>query len=82
MTGVQTCALPILLRRIAAQNKGRFVTTSSMNQLADAIIASSPKNILHTNEEIVELISIPWLFFLFIALASTEWFMRKYKGGY
>ncbi len=71
-----------LLRQLSAQNNGRFVVAPNLNQLAESIIASSPKNILHTNEELVELISIPWLFFLFVALASTEWFMRKYKGGY
>jgi hypothetical protein len=71
-----------LLRQLSAKNNGRFVTASNLNQLAEVIINSKPKTILHTNEELLELVSIPWIFFLFLMLASTEWFLRKYKGGY
>ena len=71
-----------LLRQLSAKNNGRFVPATNLDQLAESIIARQPKTILHTNEELVELVSIPWLFFLFLALASTEWFLRKYKGGY
>jgi hypothetical protein len=71
-----------MLRQLSSKNNGRFVPVSQLNQLAEIIIASQPKNILHTNEELVELVSLPWLFFLLLTLASTEWFMRKYRGGY
>ncbi len=71
-----------LLRQLSAKSNGTFVKPGNMESLAEIVLESNPKNILHTNEELVELISIPWLFFLFIALASTEWFIRKYKGGY
>jgi hypothetical protein len=71
-----------VLRQLSFKNNGRFVPAATVDQLAESIIARQPKTILHTNEELVELVSIPWLFFLFLALASTEWFLRKYKGGY
>ncbi|HWZ21949.1 MAG TPA: hypothetical protein VNW06_04805 [Cytophagaceae bacterium] len=71
-----------LLRQLSLKNNGRFVPVANIDQLAESIIARQPKTILHTNEELVELVSIPWLFFLFLALASTEWFLRKYRGGY
>jgi hypothetical protein len=71
-----------LLRQVSIKNGGQFVKSSGIDRLADIIIGKHPVNIMHTNEELVELVSIPWLFFLFLALASTEWFLRKYKGGY
>ncbi len=82
LEALNTTADHELLRQLSAKNNGTFVKANNLDPLAEAIILSKPKNILHTNEELVELISLPWLFFLFLALASTEWFMRKYKGGY
>lgn len=70
------------LRQLSFKNNGQFVKAANLLQLAETIIARQPKNILHSNEELIELVSIPWLFFVFIGLASVEWFMRKYKGGY
>jgi hypothetical protein len=82
LEALQTTADHELLRQLAHKNKGAFVAATSLPLLADSIIASKPKNILHTNEELIELISMPWLFFLLLALASVEWFVRKYNGGY
>jgi len=70
------------LRRISSKHNGRFELASNWQLLADSIIAKKPQNILHTSEEMVDFISIPWLFLLFIALASTEWLLRKRKGSY
>ncbi|HVD99951.1 MAG TPA: hypothetical protein VNB90_17200 [Cytophagaceae bacterium] len=82
LEALNTTADHELLRRLSSKNKGIFVKENNIAPLAEAIINSKPKSILHTNEELVELVSIPWLFFFFLALASVEWFMRKYRGGY
>ncbi|HSZ25828.1 MAG TPA: hypothetical protein VK766_08930 [Cytophagaceae bacterium] len=79
---VNTTADFVMLRQLSAKNGGLFFNSDKMNKLSDLIIAGKPKNTMHTNEELLELISIPWLFFLFLTLACTEWFFRKYKGSY
>lgn len=82
LEALNTTADHELLRQLSAKNNGQFVKAENLDQLGSAIIGRQPKNILHSNEELVELVSIPWLFFLFLTLASVEWFMRKYKGSY
>jgi hypothetical protein len=70
------------LKLISEQSKGQFYHANQFNQLASYLKENTAKSVLHTNEELVELINLPWLFFVILALATVEWFTRRYTGGY
>ncbi|MCS6824105.1 MAG: VWA domain-containing protein [Cytophagaceae bacterium] len=71
-----------LLKNLSKQSNGDFVLPGEIFTLENKIKNLNAASIIHTNEELLELVNLPWLFFLIIALATTEWFFRKYKGGY
>jgi hypothetical protein len=80
LEALSTTADHNLLRTLSAGTKGKFY--SDVDQLVNDLKNSEGHNIIHTNEEFVEAINLIWLFFLLLALASVEWFLRRYKGGY
>ena len=82
LEAINTTANHQLLRSLSTQTKGQFYFPNQFDALAKYLKENSVKSIIHTNEEFVELIHLPWLFFVILALASFEWFMRRYKGGY
>jgi hypothetical protein len=82
LEALQTTADHRLLRNIANQTNGGFYFPSEVSSLTTYLKENRAKSIIHSNEEFVELINLNWLFFLILALASTEWFIRRYKGGY
>lgn len=72
------CNLPLLFA-LAKQNKGQTFGPEQMDALFDSISKNSAiKPVLMEREEAVDLISRTWLFFLILALATTEWLLRKY----
>jgi hypothetical protein len=82
LEAINTTADHQLLRLLADNTKGKFYLPNQLNDLGSYLKANTAKSIIHTNEEFVELVNIPWLFFLILALVSTEWFIRRYRGGY
>jgi hypothetical protein len=82
LEAMNTTANHDLLRNLAKTTKGRFYSSDELNKLADFLKTNTTKSIIHSNEEFVELVNLPWLFFLILALISTEWFIRRYRGGY
>ncbi|HEY8402653.1 MAG TPA: VWA domain-containing protein [Cytophagaceae bacterium] len=70
------------LRLLASQTNGAFVPASKVGEVESLIKEKKLNTLIHTNEELVEVVNLPWLFFLILALASGEWFLRKFKGGY
>jgi hypothetical protein len=82
LEALSTTADHNLLRMLSAESKGKFYPASDIDRLVEDMKKSEGINIIHTNEEFVEAINLIWLFFLLLALASTEWFLRRYKGGY
>ena len=70
------------LKQLAQQTQGQFYSEKNLAQLSDFLKNNKAQSIIHTNEEFVEIVDLGWIFFLFLFLASLEWFLRKYKGGY
>jgi hypothetical protein len=70
-----------LLRQLSAQTGGKFLSASQLSQLEKQILAQSSRKI-EANEDLKEFINLKWVFFLIIALLTTEWVVRKYMGGY
>jgi len=71
-----------LLRKLALATGGKFYTSEQMNQLALDFDKEKPQAIIRSNESFNSLINLKWFFFMLLALIATEWFLRKYHGGY
>lgn len=71
-----------LLRQLSAQTGGKFLPASQLVQLEKQILAHKAPEKIESNEDLKEFINLKWVFFLIIALFTTEWVVRKYMGGY
>ncbi|MEZ0538642.1 VWA domain-containing protein [Fibrella arboris] len=71
-----------LLRQLATQTGGTFRTGTSAASLVNDLTRRDNPARLSSTEALNELINWRWLFFLILALAGTEWALRKYNGGY
>ncbi len=71
-----------LLRQLAQQTGGEFIFPEEWQTLANKFTKQKAPEIIHSQENTVEIIELPWLLFLIVLLVSFEWFTRKYKGSY
>lgn len=72
-----------LMRNLAENSGGQFVTAREMNQLPEMISnETSIKTTLREFTKFSDVIELRFLFFLFLFLVSAEWFIRKYSGSY
>jgi hypothetical protein len=71
-----------LLRKLSAATGGQFYKASQMESLQTELSKKEATGTLHTEEKYDSLLNLKWVFFLLLALASMEWFLRKYFGGY
>ena len=71
-----------LLRKMAAQTSGKFYEVKDMAKLGEEVSQTKMKSLIHSDESFNSLINLKWVFFLLLALITTEWFVRKYSGGY
>ncbi|RQO31277.1 hypothetical protein DBR32_04730 [Taibaiella sp. KBW10] len=70
-----------LLFQMAQKSQGRFFTQYNFNNLTDSLKKDGNIKIkIHSKSEIHPLIDLKWLFFLIIAIAASEWFLRKFWG--
>jgi len=71
----------IALKTLVSNNKGGVILLENYRILVKKLINDNQyKSIQKQTIKITNLISLKWLFLLFIISASTEWFMRKYRG--
>lgn len=71
-----------LLRKLSATTGGEFYKTSEVERLKADLSKKEASGIIHSEEKFDSLLNLKWVFFLLLALASIEWFLRKYFGGY
>ena len=71
-----------LLKQLADQSGGQFYTLDSMQQIGNNTGEQIAPSIIHSEAEFKPVINLPWVFFLLLLLATTEWFVRKYTGHY
>jgi len=80
---VNTIADHNLLYNLALRRGGEMIYPQELNELYEKIIAREDiKTISYTKKRFTEILNLPWLLVLIIALLSAEWFMRKRAGGY
>ncbi|HEU5292513.1 MAG TPA: VWA domain-containing protein [Cyclobacteriaceae bacterium] len=71
-----------LLRKLSSSTGGQFYKTSEFEKLNASLTTKEATGRIHSEEKYDSLLNLKWAFFLLLALASTEWFLRKYFGGY
>ncbi|MDT8411116.1 MAG: hypothetical protein RQ875_01525 [Vicingaceae bacterium] len=72
-----------LLQNIANKYNGKMVLPPKMNELEQLIKENTAiSSVIYEETDIKEIIHIKWIFFLILALISTEWFIRKRNGAY
>ncbi len=71
-----------LLRQLSQQTGGQFYTPGNVDALVKKLVEQPRPARLSSTEEMNEIINWKWLFFVVLLLASVEWGLRKYFGGY
>lgn len=71
-----------LLRKLSTTTGGKFYKTSQLEKLKADLTKKEASGTIHSEEKFDSLLNLKWVFFLLLALASIEWFLRKYFGGY
>jgi len=71
-----------MLRQLAQQTGGQFYKANQTDELVKNLASRSRPARLSSTEEMNEIINWRWLFFVVLALATVEWGLRKFYGGY
>lgn len=72
-----------LLQNIAQKYGGKLFYPLQMDGLAKAINTNNDiTSIIYEENDLKELISLKWIFFVLLMLLSLEWFLRKRNGAY
>lgn len=71
-----------LLRKLSSNTGGRFYTMDKLNNLTNDLLVKEATGIIRAEEKYDSLIQLKWIFFVLLAMISTEWFVRKYYGSY
>ena len=71
-----------MLRQLASQTGGQFYKANRIDDLVRTLTTQPHPARLTSTEEMNELINWRWLFFVVLTLASLEWGLRKFYGGY
>lgn len=71
-----------LLKTISNKSNASFYTMDNVDGLIAAIKEKNFKTIIRSKESLNEIINLPWILFLLLALISGEWVIRKLNGGY
>jgi hypothetical protein len=72
-----------LLYRLAESSNGLMLSDDDIQSIPELIRAREDvKPVVYTQKRFTDLINLPWIFGLLIALLGIEWFLRKFAGSY
>lgn len=72
-----------LLYNLAARHDGQMIFPGQITRLPDLLKERDDiHTLIYTRKTYNELNNVIWVLVAIIALLSTEWFLRKYKGSY
>ncbi len=71
-----------LLRKIANKTQASFYQLDSINEFKNKIESLSPVSTIHSTQKDNPIINLKWVLIFLISLATAEWFLRKFYGGY
>jgi hypothetical protein len=80
---ITTRADHALLYNLASRHDGRMIFPDQITQLPDLLKNRDDiHTLIYTRKTYNEFNNIIWVLVAIVALLSTEWFLRKYKGSY
>lgn len=82
LEAINTTADHGLLRQLAQQTGGQFYGPNRVDDLVRNLTTRPHPARLTSTEEMNEIINWRWLFFVVLTLATVEWGLRKFYGGY
>lgn len=82
LEALKTTADHGLLRQVAQQSGGQFYSPGRVDDLVKNLTSRPRPARLTSTEAMDEIINWRWLFFVVLTLASVEWGLRKFYGGY
>ncbi|MDZ7898283.1 MAG: VWA domain-containing protein [Arcicella sp.] len=71
-----------VLRQLSTKTGGKFFNNTQLEEIKRTILNHQVPEKIDATEDLKEMISLRWFFFLILALLTAEWVMRKYLGGY
>lgn len=71
-----------VLRQLSNKTGGKFFKNNQLEEIKKTILNHQIPDKIDATEDLKEMISLRWFFFLILALMTVEWVMRKYLGGY
>ncbi|RLD59456.1 MAG: hypothetical protein DRJ05_06375 [Bacteroidetes bacterium] len=72
-----------LLFNLSEKKDGEMFYPGQLKNLQEKIeLREDIKTVTYSQKRYTEILNLPWLLILILALLSTEWFMRKRAGGY
>ena len=83
LEGLRTTADHALLNLLADRTGGKLIQPSEMNLIPELIAQNANiKPIIDERQNVKSFIELKWLFFVLLLFLGTEWFFRKWLGGY
>ncbi|MBK7029413.1 MAG: hypothetical protein IPH45_09440 [Bacteroidales bacterium] len=80
---LNTVADHTLMFNLAKQHQGEMYRPGDLSKLEQALNSREDfVTVSYTQKKYTDLVNMFWVFFLITALISSEWFIRKYMGGY
>ena len=71
-----------VLRQLSNKTGGKFFKSNQLEAVKQTILNHQVPEKIDATEDLKEMISLRWFFFLILMLMTVEWVMRKYLGGY
>ncbi|MEQ8905526.1 hypothetical protein [Ekhidna sp.] len=71
-----------LLKNLSSRTGGTYAHLDQLDQLIDQIKDRDFKSIIRSEEDLIPLYRSWWWYLIIFLLFSSEWFLRKYWGGY
>ncbi|MCP9768184.1 VWA domain-containing protein [Lacihabitans sp. LS3-19] len=71
-----------LLKTLSNENNGDYVSYKNIIELRKSLETKGLINKVVSIEELKDFINFRWILFLIVLIASIEWALRKYFGGY
>ncbi|NJL13832.1 MAG: VWA domain-containing protein [Microscillaceae bacterium] len=82
LEALNTTADHNLLRQLAQKTGGQVFSHNDLEEMEKLLLSNRKPNLIHSTEEVREIIHQWWLFFVLLCLVSAEWALRKYHGSY
>ncbi|OFY96230.1 MAG: hypothetical protein A2491_19730 [Bacteroidetes bacterium RIFOXYC12_FULL_35_7] len=83
LEGEKTMANHNLLFQLSEQSNGKMIYPGKLSNLLSTLQQNKDiVSVSYSEKSLLEIIHFKWIFFVLLILLSTEWFLRKYFGGY